>query len=79
MNWLNLFAGAGLVSIRFAEESFVLDFDEWFDRSTPGESKESVRTRLLSGPAIRTFRPTALPGGAVRIDCIRASVRGEKV
>ncbi len=34
--------------------------------------------RLLSGPVIRTFRPIALPGCAVRIDGIRASVRGEK-
>jgi len=73
---VDLLAGAGLSSITFAEESSVLDFDEWFDRGTPGETKDVVRNRLLSGPTIRTFRPTPLPSNAVRIDGIRASVRG---
>jgi len=76
---VDLFAAAGLVSIKLVEESFVLDFDEWFDRGTPSAAKEVVRERLLSGPAIRTFRPTAQSGGALRIDCVRASVRGERV
>ncbi len=75
---VDLFAAAGLVSIKLAEESFVLDFDEWFDRSTPSAAKEVVRGRLVSGPTIRSFRATPLPGGDVRIDCIRATVRGEK-
>jgi SAM-dependent methyltransferase len=75
---VDLLAAAGLVSIRLAEESFVLDFDEWFDRGTPSAAKDVVRGRLLSEPTIRTFRATPLPGGAVRIDGIRATIRGEK-
>ncbi len=76
---VDLVAALGLVSISLAEESFVLDFDEWFDRSTPSAAKEVVRDRLLSRPTIRAFRPTPLPGGEVRIDCIRATIRGEKI
>jgi SAM-dependent methyltransferase len=75
---VDLLASAGLSSIRFAEESFVLDFDEWFDRGTPAEDKDVVRNHLLSGPAIRSFRAIALGDGVVRIEGIRASARGEK-
>jgi 2-polyprenyl-3-methyl-5-hydroxy-6-metoxy-1,4-benzoquinol methylase len=72
------FAAAGLTAIRLVEESFVLDFDEWFDRGTPAEPKETVRRRLLSGPIIRSFRPELLEDGSVRIASIRAIVRGIK-
>ncbi len=72
----DLLASAGLVEIRLFEEVFTLDFDEWFDRGTPAAPKDSVRGRLLNGPAIRGFRPTLLDDGSVRIDCVRALVRG---
>lgn len=73
---VDLMAAAGLSEIRLEEEAFTLDFDEWFDRGTPAAPKADVRARLLAGPAIRGFRPTLLPSGSVRIDCIRAIVRG---
>lgn len=73
---VDLFARAGLTHIRLVEESFTLDFDEWFDRGTPAESKEAVRPLLLNGPAARGFSPTPLATGSIRIDCIRAIVRG---
>jgi SAM-dependent methyltransferase len=75
---VDLCAACGLVEIRLVEESFVLDFDEWFDRGTPSESKDVVRDRLLSGPGIRSFRPTLLSDGAIRIEALRAIVRGVK-
>jgi len=75
---VDLLAFAGLVDIRLVEESFTLDFDEWFDRGTPGDTKQSVRTRLLSGPVIRGFSPQLLENGSIRIDCVRATVRGVK-
>jgi SAM-dependent methyltransferase len=75
---VDLFATIGLKSIQLTEEKFVLDFDEWFDRGTPAQSKDVVRDLLLSGPAIRTYRATLLPSGAVQIDGIRATVRGRK-
>jgi SAM-dependent methyltransferase len=74
---VDLFAGLGLNLIRFVEEAFTLDFDEWFDRGTPGESKAAVRARLLAGPAIRTFRPSVRDDGSIQIDAFRAIVRGE--
>lgn len=74
----DLLASAGLSQIRMEEEEFTLDFNEWFDRGTPAASKESVRDRLLKGPAIRGFRPESLSDGSVRIDCVRAVVRGIK-
>ena len=74
----DLLASAGLWRIRLEEEEFTLDFNEWFDRGTPAAPKESVRARLLSGPSIRGFQPTLLPDGSVRIDCVRALVRGVK-
>jgi SAM-dependent methyltransferase len=73
---VDLLAHAGLDDLRLVEEAFTLDFDEWFDRGTPAESKADVRARLIAGPPIRTFRPALLPDGSVRIDCLRAIVRG---
>ncbi len=66
---------AGLDDLRLAEEPFVLDFDEWYDRSTPALPKEEVRRRLLAGSA-RTFRPEPRSDGGVTIRCVRALVRG---
>ena len=65
---VDLLAGAGLSDVRLVEDSFVLDFDEWFDRGTPGDTKSAVRERLLSGPVIRSFRPHLLEDGSIRID-----------
>jgi 2-polyprenyl-3-methyl-5-hydroxy-6-metoxy-1,4-benzoquinol methylase len=75
---VDLLASAGLDTIELTEESFILDFDEWFDRGTPQASKETVRAMLLEGPIIRSFRPALQPEGAVRITGIRATVRGVK-
>jgi SAM-dependent methyltransferase len=75
---VDLFASAGLVDIRYVEEPFTLDFNEWFDRGTPSDTKASVRSRLLSGPVIRSFRPELLDDGSIRIDCARAMIRGAK-
>jgi SAM-dependent methyltransferase len=74
---VDLLSRAGLKQITFLEESFVLDFDEWFDRGTPGNSKEHVRSQLLNGPTIRGFRPSVQPDGSIRIDCLRGLVRAE--
>jgi SAM-dependent methyltransferase len=70
------FADAGLGSIEATEESFDLDFDEWFDRGTPIIEKSEARKRLLAGPGARGFDPESLKSGAVRIGCWRAMVRG---
>ena len=75
---VDLLAAAGLEQIELFEESFVLDFDEWFDRGTPQASKETVRTMLLNGPSIRGFLPTLQTDGSIRIAGIRAIVRGIK-
>jgi SAM-dependent methyltransferase len=75
---VDLLLRAGLGQIRHGEESFVLDFDEWFDRGTPGDRKENVRARLLAGPNGRGFLPTLLNDGTIRIDCWRSIVRGVK-
>ena len=75
---VDLLAGVGLDQIELVEETFVLDFDEWFDRGTPQDSKENVRAMLLAGPTIRTFRPTLQPDGSIRIAGIRGLVRGVK-
>ncbi len=74
----DLFVSVGLVDIRLHEESFELDFDEWFDRGTPADSKENVRQLLLSGPAIRGFKASLQQDGKIRIAGIRAFVRGIK-
>ena len=68
---VDLLASAGLTQVRYIEESFTLDFDEWFDRGTPADSKANVRARLLEGPAIRSFAAHELPDGSVRIDGLR--------
>jgi SAM-dependent methyltransferase len=75
---VDLLLRAGVRGIRLVEEAFTLDFDEWFDRGTPADSKDRVRARLLSGPRSFSFRPTLLPDGAVRLDCWRSIVRGIK-
>jgi hypothetical protein len=62
----------------FESEPFTLDFDEYFDRGTPSDTKFSVRERLLSGPIIRSFHPHLLENGSIQIDCFRAIVRGVK-
>jgi SAM-dependent methyltransferase len=72
---VDVFAAAGLTSIRYVEEPFTLDFDEWFDRGTPSATKADVRDRLLKGPIIRSFRPQVLENGSIRIHCLRAIVR----
>jgi SAM-dependent methyltransferase len=72
---LDLFARAGLVELRLVEEEVVLDFDEWFDRGTPVAPKAEVRALVLARRA-RAFPPEAAPGGAVRIRCRRALLRG---
>ena len=58
---VDLFAAAGLSEIRLSEEAYDLDFDEWFDRGTPDETKENVRAALLERP----------PGARVRPDLAR--------
>ncbi|MDR3633771.1 MAG: methyltransferase domain-containing protein [Isosphaeraceae bacterium] len=75
---VDLFARAGLTDLRLSEEAYSLDFDEWFDRGTPVDTKENVRARFLAGPHARGFWAEALPGGSVRINAIRAIVRGVK-
>ena len=75
---VDLLARAGLADISLIEEPFVLDFDEWFDRGTPGDTKESVRDKLLTGPIIRCFHASLQGDGSIRIDCVRAIVRGIK-
>lgn len=73
---VDLFAAAGLESIRASEEPFTLDFDEWFDRGTPAAPKAEVRTLILAAPPIRSFRAEAGPDGRLTLHCWRAIVRG---
>lgn len=75
---VDTFARAGLRELRLTEDAYELDFDEWFDRGTPIDTKENVRARFLAGPHARGFWAEALPDGAVRIHAIRAVVRGVK-
>jgi 2-polyprenyl-3-methyl-5-hydroxy-6-metoxy-1,4-benzoquinol methylase len=75
---VDLFAAAGLREIRLIEESYDLDFDEWFDRGSPVDTKENVRNSLLNGPRARGFIPALQPDGSIRIEGIRAIVRGVK-
>jgi SAM-dependent methyltransferase len=71
------FAAAGLSDVALVEEPAALDFDEWFDRGTPGRPKDEVRCALLSGRA-RAFEPVPQPDGRIVIRVIRALVRGVK-
>jgi SAM-dependent methyltransferase len=71
---LDLLAAAGLVAASLEEEALVLDFDEWFDRGSPGAPKPAVRARLLAGRA-RGFEPRARADGGVDIDVTRALAR----
>ncbi len=75
---VDLFAATGLADIRLIEESYPLDFDEWFDRGSPVDTKENVRKILLTGPQVRGFTPQIQPDGSIRIIGIRAIVRGVK-
>lgn len=75
---IDLFAAAGLDSIRFNEESFSLDFDEWFDRSAPSKTKAETRSALLAAGPIRGFDARLLDDGSIRIECRRGLVRGVK-
>ncbi len=75
---VDLFGECGLVSLRFREEAFTLDFEEWFDRGTPTLPKSEVRERILSTPPMRGFRGVLEIDGRVTIHCWRAVVRGVK-
>jgi SAM-dependent methyltransferase len=75
---VDLFASAGLEAIRFSEEAFTLDFDEWFDRGTPAASKLEVRDLMLKVKPARGFRAIEDAGGQVTIQCWRTIVRGVK-
>jgi hypothetical protein len=74
---IDAMAAAGLWGIRLEEEPFTLDFDEWFDRGTPIDSKQSVRALLLSRAA-RGFTPKKDAAGAIQIACFRVLARGTK-
>ncbi len=73
---VDLFALAGLESIRSVEEPFTLDFDEWFDRGTPLAPKPEIRERIRTLPPTRGFRVEDLGDGRLTIHCRRAIVRG---
>lgn len=74
---VDLFVRAGLREIAHVESPFELDFDEWFDRGTPVEAKETLRRVLLGGSA-RGFKPVLREDGGVTIVCWRSLVRGVK-
>jgi SAM-dependent methyltransferase len=74
---VDLFARAGLRELSLVEETFELDFDEWFDRGTPALPKEEVRALLLAGRA-RAFDPAVGPDGSISIRNGRVNVRGVK-
>jgi SAM-dependent methyltransferase len=75
---VDLFLSAGLEDVRLVEESFSLDFDEWFDRGTTSVPKPEVRARIEAGPPSRGFSARAEAGGRLAIDCWRVIVRGVK-
>jgi len=75
----DLLAQSGLAEIQMIEEPFTLDFDEWFDRGTPAESKAHVRDELLAGTSARGFRPRSQEDGHIQIDCIQATIRGVRL
>ncbi len=66
---------AGLVEVKLVEEPFELDFDEWFDRGTPGAAKAEVRARILAGRA-RGFDPVQRRDGGITLRCVRVLARG---
>jgi SAM-dependent methyltransferase len=68
---------AGLEDLRVAQEHLVLDYDEWFDRGSPGAPKEEVRRRLHERTAWG-FAPRARPDGGFDITVTRSMVRGVK-
>ena len=72
---IDAFAAAGLSDISLSEESFELDFDEWFDRGTPSQAKAPVRSSLFTGTS-RGFRATERSDGGITITCKQALVRG---
>ena len=76
---VDFFVAAGLNHLRFIEEPLELDFDEWFDRGTPAEDKETVRQWLLSGKTARGHHPRLLEDGRIRIEGWLGIVRGVKL
>lgn len=74
---LDVLAAAGLVQLELREETFTLDFDEWFDRGTPSAPKAAVRALALNARA-RGFTAHETPDGTVAISCWRAYARGVK-
>jgi SAM-dependent methyltransferase len=68
---------AGLEDLRLAQEHLVLDFDEWFDRGSPGAAKEDVRRRVGERSAWG-FVPRARGDGRFEITVTRTMVRGVK-
>jgi SAM-dependent methyltransferase len=72
---VDAFARAGLRDVQLVEDAFELDFDEWFDRGTPGLPKEQVRAFVLRATA-RGFAPRQRPDGGITIACVRVVVRG---
>jgi SAM-dependent methyltransferase len=74
---VDAFALAGLRDLHLIEEPFELDFDEWFDRGTPSDSKANVQALVIGGSA-RGFAPALAPDGVIRMRCVRALVRGTK-
>ncbi|WP_422931337.1 class I SAM-dependent methyltransferase [Singulisphaera sp. PoT] len=75
---IDLFASAGLFEIQMVEETFTLDFDEWFDRGTPSAPKAEVRDRIVNGPQARGYHAVESADGSVTITCQRSLVRGRK-
>ncbi|WP_169972784.1 class I SAM-dependent methyltransferase [Tautonia rosea] len=74
----DLLTVSGMDSVHMIEETFVLDFDEWYDRGSPQREKAFVRHVVLSGPMAHGFRPEEQPDGRIRIECWRATARGVK-
>lgn len=74
---VDLFVAAGLVDVSLSERTFDLDFDEWFDRGTPGVAKAECRALLLAGSAIG-FVPSERADGGVSIAARHSTVRGVK-
>lgn len=76
---VDLATRAGLGHLRFVEEPFLLDFDEWFDRGTPAAEKATVRAMVLRpGRYARGFSPHEQEGGTIAVACWRALVRGTR-